>query len=101
MNLDPETGKPIENAQPQIPVQPKKSNGVAIAGFVLALIGGFLLDIVGLILSIVGLNKSKECNSGKGLAIAGIIIAMLFLQHLELLLHMKNIVQILQQFVLK
>ena len=76
MNFDPETGKPIENAQPQTPVQPKKSNGVAIAGFVLALIGGFLLDIVGLILSIVGLNKSKECNSGKGLAIAGIIIAI-------------------------
>ena len=75
MNFDPNTGEPVNNVQ-QPANQPKKSNGLAIAGFILALVGGFLLDIVGLILSIVGLNKAKECNSGKGLAIAGIIIAI-------------------------
>ena len=85
MNFDPNTGEPINNVQ-QPATAPKKSNGVAIAGFVLALVGGVLLDIVGLILSIVGLNKSKECNSGKGLAIAGIIIAIVKLILLVIIL---------------
>ena len=49
------------------------SNNVAVAGFILSLIG---LHIVGLILSIVGLKKSKEKNNkGKGLSIAGIVIS--------------------------
>ena len=48
------------------------TNGFAIAGFVCS----FLIAIVGLILSIVGLSKANENNGqGKGLAIAGIIIA--------------------------
>ena len=59
------------------PAQPK--NGLAIAGFVVSLVS-FLccgsLALIGLILSIVGLVKSKEMNgSGKGLAIAGIILS--------------------------
>ena len=46
---------------------------MAVAGFILSLIG---LHIVGLILSIVGLKKSKEKNNkGKGLSIAGIVIS--------------------------
>lgn len=50
-----------------------ESNNVAVAGFILSLIG---LHIVGLILSIVGLKKSKEKNNkGKGLSIAGIVIS--------------------------
>lgn len=48
------------------------TNGLAIAGLVCS----FLIPIVGLILSIVGLNKSKQLDgSGKGLAIAGIVIS--------------------------
>ena len=49
----------------------KKTNILAILGFVFS----FLIAIVGLVLSILGLNKSKETGSGKGLSIAGIIIS--------------------------
>lgn len=48
------------------------NNGFAITGFVLA----FLLPLIGLILSIIGLIKAKNyAGKGKGLAIAGIVIA--------------------------
>ena len=49
----------------------KKTNTLAILGFVFS----FFIAIVGLVLSIIGLNKSKETGSGKGLSIAGIVIA--------------------------
>ena len=55
----------------QQPVQPKKTNGMCIAGLVCA----FLLPLVGLILSIVGIRQAKNRNeNGEGMAIAGIII---------------------------
>jgi len=60
--------------------QPAKTNGLAIAGFVLSI----LLSLVGLILSIIALiqiNNSNGTQKGKGLAIAGIVIgavSMLF-----------------------
>jgi hypothetical protein len=44
---------------------------MAIAGFVCS----FLIPLVGLILSIIGLKKSKILNDGKGLSTAGIIIS--------------------------
>lgn len=48
------------------------TNGFAIAGFVCS----FIFALLGLIFSIVGLNKADEHDGkGKGLAIAGIIIA--------------------------
>ena len=58
----------------------KKTNGLAIAGFVMSIVSVFLccgiLNVPGLILSIVGLVKAKDYNGdGKGLAIAGIIIS--------------------------
>lgn len=55
----------------------KQTNGCAIAGFVLA----FFMPFIGFILSIVGIVKAKkECGgSGKGLAIAGLIISLLSL----------------------
>ena len=56
----------------------KKSNGLAIAGFVVSLVSLLLLPglgNVGLILSIIGLTKVKVINAGKGLSIAGIIIS--------------------------
>jgi hypothetical protein len=59
------------------PVAPQRnSNGLAIAGFVLAFLGP--LALIGLILSIVGLIKSKAAGGkGKGLAIAGIVISII------------------------
>ena len=50
-----------------------KKNTIAIVGFVLS----FFTTFVGLILSIIGLSKSKELNDGKGFSIAGIIISSL------------------------
>lgn len=80
--------QPVQPAQPaytQPPVyiqpapqpQPAKSgsNGLALAGFILAFFG---VQPIALILSIVGLVKSKEYGgNGKGLAIAGIILGAL------------------------
>lgn len=57
-----------------------KSNGLAIAGFVVSLVstllccGGF--NVISLVLSIVGVVKAKDYDgNGKGMAIAGIIIS--------------------------
>ena len=50
----------------------RKYNGLAIAGFICS----FLVSLLGLILSIVGLDQiKKQGGKGKGLAIAGIIIS--------------------------
>lgn len=50
------------------------SNGTAVAGLIFA----FIFPLIGLIVSCVGLSKSKSCNGkGKGCAIAGIIISIL------------------------
>ncbi len=59
----------------------KKSNGVGVAGFVMALIAiflgwvpvlGWILWVLGLILSFVGLFKKP-----RGLAIAGLVISLI------------------------
>ena len=68
---------------------PKGSNGLATAGFVLGLLGlltcwipvlnilGIILGILGVVLAAVGLTKSKKVATGKGLAIAGIVLGVL------------------------
>ena len=54
--------------------QPAPTNGMAIAGFVLSLLG--CTSILGLIFSIIGLTQApKYNNNGKELAIAGICIS--------------------------
>lgn len=60
----------------------KSTNGLAIAGFVVSLCSllinfGGIVGLVGTILSAVGLSKVKEKNSGKGMAIAGLIIGII------------------------
>ncbi len=62
----------------------KKTNGFAIAGFVISLISSCFccgaLNFLGIIFSIVGINKAKEIDGeGKGLAIAGLVIGIVFL----------------------
>ena len=71
------------------PVAPKAGNGLATAGFVVALlgflgsfipvinIGGIVLGVVGAVLAVVGLVKSRTTGSGKGLAIAGLVLGAL------------------------
>jgi hypothetical protein len=70
------------------PVEVKGSNGLAVAGFILALLGalssfipivnlgGDLLAVLGLIFGIIGLVKSGGRGAGKGLSIAAIILAV-------------------------
>ncbi len=71
---------PAQSKAVQHPVQvPTKTNALAIWGFILAI----FLPLIGLILSIVALSQIKNRHEGgKGLAIAGIIIAstLLFFQ---------------------
>ena len=58
-----------------IPVveETKKSNNIAIVGFILS----FFFILVPFVLCIVGIVKSKKVHSGKGLSIAGLIISLL------------------------
>ena len=74
------TKPPVNNANTQSVVNTEKTNGLAIAGFVVSVVSPILccgsLSTLGLILSIVGLvNVNKTGQKGKGLAIAGIIIS--------------------------
>lgn len=71
---DPYAGAPgYPPGQPAAPAR-RGTNGIAIAGFVLA----FFANVLGLILSIVGLVQArKRDQGGRGLAIAGIIISSL------------------------
>ena len=62
----------------------KRTNGLAIAGFVVSLVSSICccgsLNVISLVLSIVGLANAKDFNGdGKGLAIAGIIISSVVL----------------------
>lgn len=49
----------------------KPSQAINIAGFILS----FFFPVIGLILSIIGLSRSKETGVGKGFSIAGIVIS--------------------------
>ena len=58
-------------------VQPQKTNGMAIAGFVLSLL--CCTSLLGIIFSAVGLNQINKDPSqgGKGLATAGLILGII------------------------
>lgn len=69
-----------------IQIVENKSNGMATAGFVLALITvffgwipfvGWITWLLGLIFSAVGLSKANKVGVGKGLAIAGLVISLI------------------------
>jgi hypothetical protein len=58
------------------PVQPPKTNGMAIAGFVVALL---CCSPLGIVFSAIGLNQigKNPSQGGKGLAMAGLIIGII------------------------
>lgn len=88
---------PVAPQQPEIPSQrshgtpPPQSNGLATAGLVVGLIGAvfsfipfvgtvaWVLAPIGLVLSVVGLVKSRSARSGRGKAIAGIVLSVVAL----------------------
>ena len=60
-----------------------KTNTLAVVGFILA----FIVPFVGFILSIISLNQIKKKNEGgKGLAISGIVISIVFMVVLPIIL---------------
>lgn len=74
----PNCGVATDNMAKNTPA-PAQKNSMAIAGFVLALLG---FNLIALIISIVALNNSKKpeyAGDGKGFAIAGIIIACVYI----------------------
>jgi len=77
MKNDEHKAAPAQHEVAQHPVQaPTKTNALAIWGFILAI----FLPLIGLILSIVALSQIKNRHEGgKGLAIAGIVIASILL----------------------
>ena len=69
---------PNYSGVPQAP----STNALAIAGFVVSIVGFFFLNWLGLVFGIVALNqinKSEGRQGGRGLAIAAIVIGSLFL----------------------
>jgi len=65
------------------PSDDPKTNGSALAGFILSLVGlfifGFILGVLAIIFSAIGLGKIKKDPAkwkGKGMAIAGLIIGI-------------------------
>ena len=83
----PVCGETMENTataatEPVVIAQPKKFSGMAIAGFVISLVGLLVLalpcGILGIVFSAIGLNKTlTPVYRGKGLAISGLIIAII------------------------
>jgi ABC-type long-subunit fatty acid transport system fused permease/ATPase subunit len=81
MNDESQTHNPQSGQTIIINQQTKESNGVGTAGFVLAICAlifgwvpvlGWIIWLLGLILSIVGITRNP-----KGLAIAGLVISLL------------------------
>lgn len=61
----------------------KKTNVMAIVGFILSFLGG----ILGLIFSIIGLNQCRSRKEdGEGLAIAGVVISLIWFVYWLLLI---------------
>jgi hypothetical protein len=63
------------------PASTRSTNGLAIAGMVLSIVGVFVFSIIlgplGIIFSAMGLSRSREFGSGRGMAIAGIVIGVI------------------------
>jgi hypothetical protein len=71
--------------KPVMPVQVLPSNGEAIAGFIFGILGyvpllGFLCCLLGIYFSSRGLKRAALIeNSGHGLAVAGMVLSIVFL----------------------
>lgn len=89
---EPVVEQPQPVAQPQTAAQPqpqyqtnqlqslpaaKRNNPFGLIGFVLSFFG--ITMVVGFVLSLIGVIKHKDYDSGNGLAIAGVILSGIYL----------------------
>src|SRR3954462_1185848 len=76
----PQPPYPGYGAQQQMPAA-SQTNGLAIGSFICGLVGCLVITpLVGIILGLLGLKDAgKKRGSGRGLAIAGIILSILWL----------------------
>jgi hypothetical protein len=87
-NSFPQPAPPAPHSPAPTPA-PVRSNGLAVAGFVVGLVAlalclvpfvnniAFVLALVGLVLAIIGLVKARRGAPRQGLAVAGIVLAAL------------------------
>lgn len=73
MDQQQTTEQAPQPASPQMAENPGK--GLGIAGLIVA----FFAPLVGLILSIIGMSKSKKAGMSNGAALAGIIVSVIFM----------------------
>jgi Septum formation len=79
----PNPATPIPPAYPVYPMQyypypapPPRSNWWAVVSFILGLVGVFVLSVI---CGLVGLSQAKRVGSGRGFAIAGLVLSGLWL----------------------
>lgn len=66
-------GDPYGYYPPQPPPQSHRTNGLAVAGFIVSIVG---VSVVGIVLSIIGLRQIKQRGDrGRGFAIAGLVLS--------------------------
>jgi len=58
------------------PPAPKQGNGLAVAALIFGIIGA---SVIGLIFGILGLRKAKQTGTGKGMAVTGLVLSILWL----------------------
>ncbi len=92
-------GKEVSIREPRCPhcdeIIPPVSNGLAIAGFVLAVFP-FYLGLLGTIFSALGLKRAKQCDGkNKGLSIAGLILSIMKMSFWALIIALEIILLLL------
>ena len=67
----------VQPAHVQAPIAPAPpaTNDMAVVGFIMA----FMMPILGLVFSVIGLKKAKSGAPNRGLALAGVIISSVYL----------------------
>lgn len=65
----------VQPVHVQAPPAPPATNDMAIVGFIMA----FVMPILGLVFSVLGLKKAKSGAPNRGLALAGVIVSSVYL----------------------
>lgn len=82
----PTLAQPGYPMQPGYPygAQPTDSNGIAVAGFIVGLVSIFMplilgvaAGVTGIILSSIGISRSKFSGKNRGIAVAGLVLAII------------------------